>query len=187
MLSIRLSLTLAFTTPPTPNAGIILAIRAMTLIAQFFLIMIQRWRQWILGSCRLYKSSPSRCRGVLSSCTVAGAANCAIVWPFMYCCNSGLNWRVMDGPIKVGTLKEAKIVKQSRIVKRVRDEEGTVSGLAWEPKSCANFASLNKLSPTFVIEEAINLATPLETSSRGRFIIFELNVSAALAVKYVPP
>lgn len=114
--SMRVPLTFLLTTPPTPNAGTILHILATALIPQFFLMMPHLSPQvttfpFMLGL--LYRSKPRRCIGVLSSCTLAGATNCAIVAPLRLLLNSSVMPLSIIGPSKGGRLKEAKMVRQS--------------------------------------------------------------------------
>lgn len=116
-LDISPFLILVFTTPPTPNAGTIRHIRAAALTVQFFLMIFHLSTQvtpfWPL----LYRSNPSKCIGVLIICTEAGARNCAIVCPLRLFCISWLIFLLITGPSSGGTLKDAKIVRQSRSVK----------------------------------------------------------------------
>lgn len=118
-LSMRLNLTLRFTTPPTPYAGIIRQILAMVLIPQFLATDCHRFCHETgvaaaLG--RLYTSNPSKCNGVLASCTMAGAANCTTVNPLTFFLISSPIRSFSQGPNLGGTLKLAKIVMQSRKV-----------------------------------------------------------------------
>lgn len=115
--AIRLRLTFAFTTPPTPNAGTILHILAAALTAQFFLTIAHLSPQLTPLPPLLYRSRPSRCMGVDKSCTDAGARNCATVCPLKFFWISALMLRDMTGPSSGGTLNEANIVRQSRSVK----------------------------------------------------------------------
>lgn len=111
-LPISARLTFIFTTPPMPNAGIILPILAAAQTPQLLLTCLQR--SAIVSPCRLYRSSPSKCKGVDISCTAAGAANCAAVAPDME--NGSFRWSKY-GASKGGTLKLAKMVRQSRAAK----------------------------------------------------------------------
>ena len=64
----------------------------------------------------MYRSRPSRCMGVLTNCMRAGQANWAVA-AFMDgvdAMKSGI-----DGAMRAGTLKEAKMVTLSRRQKRV--------------------------------------------------------------------
>ena len=63
----------------------------------------------------MYRSRPSRCMGVLANCIRAGQENWAIV-AFM----RGVSARKsgIEGAIREGTLKEAKMVMLSRRQKR---------------------------------------------------------------------
>lgn len=110
-LPIRLFLTLALTTPPTPKAGTILHIRAKLLVSQSFLTFAHRGPQPILAL-RLYRSSPSRCSGVDANCIAAGARNCAALARLMFLSTPSPSGR--RGAISGGRLKEAKMVMESR-------------------------------------------------------------------------
>lgn len=119
-------LTFVLTTPPTPNAGMILHIRAAALFAQ------SRKTLAALPSGpptptpdRLYKSSPSKCSGVESNCTAAGVMNCAALALLMYLCTPSLMCCSILGASSGGRLKDAKMVMQSRTVKRAKVGSGT--------------------------------------------------------------
>lgn len=63
----------------------------------------------------MYRSRPSRCMGVLTNCMRAGLANWAMAafMPGVEAMESGI-----EGAIRAGTLKEAKMVTLSRRQKR---------------------------------------------------------------------
>lgn len=113
----RCRLIFKLTTPPTPKAGMMRHMRAAVLTSQFDRTTSQRSRKVPPG--RLYMSRPSRCIGVEKSCTEAGAMNCAVVKPETCRRNLSDNFESTQGANKGGRLKDAKIVKQSRIVKRI--------------------------------------------------------------------
>ncbi|KAG9679804.1 hypothetical protein KCU87_g346, partial [Aureobasidium melanogenum] len=68
-------LTLVLTTPPTPNAGTMRAILANELFNQSLLTLAHLSLAPSVPSL-LYRSRPSRCKGVEINCTAAGARNC---------------------------------------------------------------------------------------------------------------
>ena len=109
-------LIFALTTPPTPKAGTILHILAAVLTTQFFFTIFHLSHQVTPPPARLYISKPSKCNGVLKSCTPAGARNCAIVCPFKLFSRDWLIFLLITGPSRGGRLKLAKIVRQSRHV-----------------------------------------------------------------------
>jgi hypothetical protein len=132
--------TFMFTTPPTPKAGTILHIRAAALLAQsrntFAL------RSPLLAPGRLYRSSPSKCSGVLTSCTAAGVINCAALALLTYRLTPSLMCASKLGASSGGRLKLAKMVRQSRTVKRANVGRGTGRADPAEPKSWVNLLSL---------------------------------------------
>jgi hypothetical protein len=100
------------------------------------------------------------------------------------------------GAIKGGRLKEAKIVRQSRTVKRKNVGRGTGRGVdPGAAKRRVNWLSLYRHSARFVVEVARNFGVPLVCSPSAPFLVSEeddgpLSVIAAVsmlfAVKYVP-
>lgn len=113
-LSINLRLTPPLTTPPTPKAGTILPILAKLLPSQSLPTLPTLSRQLTPGL--LYRSSPQRWSGVLTSWMPAGARNCAAL-ALEICCSTRCE-RGSKGAIKGGRLKDAKIVMESRRAKR---------------------------------------------------------------------
>lgn len=140
-LSIKPFLTLIFTTPPKPKAGTIRPIRAKQLLAQSLATLpaLSCHRTFSL----LYKSSPSRCNGVLTNCTAAGVKNCAALALLMCLSRDSPKWRERCGAMSGGRLKEAKTVRQSLSVKRAKVAAGTGRGIWFgEPNICVNRLSL---------------------------------------------
>lgn len=90
-------------------------------------------------------SKPRICNGVLKICIVAGAMNWAtlILLTFFSACSPS-HCIGRRGAIMVGRLNEAKIVRQSRIVKRAY--VGRPTGRGWHddclPNICVNLESL---------------------------------------------
>lgn len=112
---IKLALTRVLTTPPTPKAGIILAMRAKELLSQSRLTLAKRSEKPSF-SCLLYKSKPRRWRGVDSNWIAAGAMNWAAdMGETCFCIPSESG---SMGARTGGTLNDANTVKQSRTAKR---------------------------------------------------------------------
>lgn len=157
-LSIKLFLTLALTTPPTPKAGTILHIRAKLLIIQSFLIFATRGPHPSLALL-LYRSSPNRCSGVDANCIAAGARNCAALARLTFFSTPSLSGR--SGAISGGRLKDAKIVIESRSAKSAYVAGGiTLLTVVLGPNILANCESLTKLSDMLMPDVATNLGTP---------------------------
>jgi len=112
--TINLLLTPVLTTPPTPNAGTILATLAKQLFPQSLhtLSALLPHITPLPPPGLLYISSASKCSGVLTTCKAAGARNCAI--------DARLITRSISSPTgnkgarTGGRLNDAKIVRQSR-------------------------------------------------------------------------
>lgn len=125
-LPINPLLTFELTTPPTPNAGTILQIRATALLAQLPTTMpTLPPSPTILAPGLLYKSRPSKCNGVLISWIAAGVTNCATLAAVTYFFISSPIFCSIFGASKGGRLNEAKMVRQSRTVKRANVGSGT--------------------------------------------------------------
>jgi hypothetical protein len=143
ILPMNCFLTFVLTTPPTPKAGIILHIRAAELFAQSLSTLPTRPSgPPTAAPGLLYRSSPSRCSGVDTSCTAAGVTNCAALALLMYRCTPSLMCCSKLGARTVGRLKDANIVRQSRTVKRAKVGSGTGRADPAEPKSWVNLLSL---------------------------------------------
>ena len=115
---IILFLTPAFTTPPIPNAGMTLAIRAALLPNQSLptLRTLDATPNTLLAPLgRLYRSNPHKCNGVLSSWIPAGARNCATFARLTCLSTSAVMGSI--GAMSGGRLKLAKMVKESRSAK----------------------------------------------------------------------
>lgn len=104
------------TTPPTPNAGMILPILAKLLTSQSLVTLVNRCEN-PKTPCLLYRSRPNRCIGVENNCVTAGARNCTALSLFCSvsnrwasCVGSSANFGASRG----GKLNEAKIVMLSR-------------------------------------------------------------------------
>jgi hypothetical protein len=138
-LSINPFRVFILTTPPTPNAGMILPIRARLALAQSLrtLPTLPSFTPSLL-----YKSRPSKCNGVLNTCTAAGVTNCAIVAAVTYLLTSSPILASSFGAKSGGRLNEAKMVRQSRTVKRAKVGSGTGRLEVAEPKSCVKRLSL---------------------------------------------
>lgn len=152
--------------------------------------------------------------GVLTNCISAGHANWARA-AFIFgvdAIKSGI-----DGAIRAGTLKEAKIVTLSRRQKSVYDILGIwggafftaavaaavaadtaaaddvpdgwhwVEGLVDGPNSFAKRASLYTQMDMLTVVVVRNFAVPGVTVEKGWLRSVDVTVSIALAVKYVPP
>lgn len=141
---IKPALTFVLTTPPTPNAGTIRPILASALLAQFLATWPTRpSAPPMLAPGRLYRSSPSRCRGVLTNWMAAGVTNWATLAPVTYLFIWSLMWASTFGAKSGGRLNEAKMVRQSRTVKRANVGSGTGRlGPLPLPKSWVNWLSL---------------------------------------------
>lgn len=94
---------------------------------------------------------------------------------------------LMTGPSRGGTLNDANIVRQSRIVNRAYEGRGTGRGGPPEPNMRTNAWSLIRQRPTLAPDEAANFVVPLVIDDAGRFLTVALKVSTVFAVKYVPP
>jgi len=142
--SIKFLLTLVLTTPPTPNAGIILPIRANAALPQSLSTLETLPSAPPTAAVGLlYRSSPSKCNGVLNSWTAAGVTNCATLAADMYFCASTPMCSEILGAKRGGRLNEAKMVRQSRTVKRAKVGRGTArAGPPVEPKSWVKRLSL---------------------------------------------
>src|SRR5690242_9277784 len=138
------ALTFVLTTPPTPNAGTIRPILASALLAQFLATWPTRpSAPPMLAPGRLYRSSPSRCRGVLTNWMAAGVTNCATLAPVTYLFIWSLMWASTFGAKSGGRLNEAKMVRESRTMKRANVESGTGRlGPLLLPKRWVNWLSL---------------------------------------------
>jgi hypothetical protein len=108
----------------------------------------------------LYRSRPSKCNGVLTICTAAGATNCATLAAPTYLCISSLIVLSSEGASRGGRLKDAKMVRQSRTVKRAKVGRGTGREGPVDPKSCVKRLSLYRQSARFEVEVATNLGVP---------------------------
>ena len=83
-----------------------------------------------------------------------------------------------------GRLKEAKIVRQSRMVKRAYVAAGTGRGAAVRaPNICVNLLSLKRQSVRFEAEVAANLAGPAVTLSEDWLRMVDDAESTVFAVK----
>jgi hypothetical protein len=158
-LSISARLVFVLTTPPTPNAGIILPILAKELFTQSLSTLAAL--SALPTPCLLYRSKPSRCNGVLTSWTAAGVRNCAALAAPTYCLTFALMAALSFGETMAGRLKEAKMVMLSRMVKSTKVGSGTgrvdADGL---PKSWVKRLSLYKHSARFVVDVATNFDVP---------------------------
>ena len=142
-LVINARLVLVFTTPPTPNAGIMRPILAKADFAQFFTTCpTLPSGPPILASGLLYKSNPSKCNGVLTNCIAAGVTNCATLAAPTYFFTSSPIYASIFGANTGGRLNEAKIVRQSRTVKSANVGRGTGRFDPALPKSWVNWLSL---------------------------------------------
>jgi hypothetical protein len=151
-LSISARLVFVLTTPPTPNAGIILPILAKELFTQS------------LSTLAALSALPTPCllyNGVLTSWTAAGVRNCAALAAPTYCLTFALMAASSFGETMAGRLKEAKMVMLSRMVKSTKVGSGTgradADGL---PKSWVKRLSLYKHSARFVVDVATNFDVP---------------------------
>jgi hypothetical protein len=179
---INLFLTFVLTTPPTPNAGTILQILATALIPQSLSTLPTL--SPALTSGLLYKSRPSKCKGVLTNCTAAGVTNCAALALDIYFCTPSDMCCSKLGASRGGKLKDAKIVMQSRIVKRANVGRGTARlGPPVEPKSCVNLLSLYKHRLRLAVLVARNLVVPAVVEDAEVWLTVEAAVSMVLAVK----
>jgi len=122
-----LFLIFVLTTPPTPNAGTILQTRNAKLGAQSFntfavrLAILTAPLPSLCGL--LYKSNPNKCNGVLTTCTAAGAKNCAALILLKLLSMPSLIGNL--GATTGGRLKLAKIVNMSRAANRAYVAFGT--------------------------------------------------------------
>ncbi len=162
----------------------ILPMRAAALTAQFFLMMRSRSAHVTWLPFRLYRSRPSRCKGVEASWILAGATNWATVAPLMALFHSSPMRRASTGPSRGGTLKEAKMVMQSRMAKRAYEGSGTGrGGPPVGPNMRTKAWSLKTHRPMLAVEEAANLAVPEVTSVAGWLRTVEVAVSIVLEVR----
>ena len=149
-LPIKSLLIFAFTTPPTPKAGTILPILARALTPQS-LVTLPNLSPILKLPCRLNRSNPSRCIGVLIICIAAGVRNCAVFIRPDSVDRIRLNLCFTDGGRSAsfgaridGRLKLAKIVMASRAAKRMYESRGMAAAGEEEglPKRTANWLSL---------------------------------------------
>lgn len=91
------------------------------------------------------------------------------------------------GAMMGGTLKDAKTVRQSRIVKSANVAVGTRRG-AWPgtPKICVNRLSLYRHNVRFAADVARNFEGPELTVGAGCDRTVEVAVSIVFADRYVP-
>jgi hypothetical protein len=82
-----------------------------------------------------------------------------------------------------GRLKEAKMVRQSRTVKRAKVGRGTGRDEPAEPKICVNLLSLYRQSARLVVDVPRNLGVPAVVDEGGVECRVEEAVSMVLAVK----
>ncbi|KAH0536457.1 hypothetical protein FGG08_006670 [Glutinoglossum americanum] len=175
-LPIRFFLILVFTTPPTPNAGKTLTTLAAQLIPQSLATFLALSLHATLPA-RLYKSSPHRWNGVLTTCIAAGHANCAtsaLLMCFSLIGNTGASM--------AGRLNDAKIVMESRAAKRAYVGKGTArAGMV--AKRRAKVRSLNRQSAMFVPDVKKNFEGPAVTVCGGWEWTVEEKVSRVLAAR----
>jgi hypothetical protein len=89
----------------------------------------------------------------------------------------------MRGASKGGRLKEAKMVRQSRTVKRANVGIGTGRLGPLEPKSWVNWLSLYRQRARLDVDVATNLVVPAVVEPMGVLARTEAKVSMAFAVK----
>jgi hypothetical protein len=99
--------------------------------------------------------------------------------------NSGRRCIGNFGPSRGGILKEAKIVRESRTVKR-RYVAAGMGRAATGEKSFVKCVSFHRQRERFAIDVAANLGVPWVVDVYGVFLMVDDAVSMLLAVKYVP-
>ena len=89
------------------------------------------------------------------------------------------------GASRGGRLKEAKMVRQSRMVKRAKVGRGTgrLGPAEAAAKSCVNWLSLYRHRARFEAEVAANLVVPAVVLVKGVCVRADETVSIVLAVK----
>jgi hypothetical protein len=152
----------------------------------------------------LYRSRPSRCKGVLRVWIAAGHANCAMAY-FMD--GEDATASGMDGAMRTGILKEAKMVRPSRRQKRPNETLGILGaakafpaafaigldpepraaccggGACCAPKILANRESLYTHIDMFTADVRTNLAGPAVTSAKDLPFMVDDVVSIKFAVR----